>query len=117
MNHLETEFEGIKIYHNLEEENKEITVSLIGYLDSNNSPKASAYLNHIPKSIKGINKIVLDLKELNYASSTGIGSLTSLLIICKKEALELELLNPTKKILDVISLLGFTSFFHIKETV
>jgi len=76
---------------------------------------ATDFLNNIPEEIKGLNKIILNLEGLNYASSTGIGTFTSLLVTCKKMGIELELTNLASKIYDVINVLGFTSFFKIKR--
>lgn len=115
MDFSEIELEGIRLFHENVDDEKKLTVFLNGYLDSANSPKASGFLNAIPENINGIKKIVLDLNGLTYASSTGIGSFTALLIVCKKKSVELELINISKKILDVFSLLGFTAFFTVKE--
>jgi len=109
------ELEGIKLNYNAADENNCLTVYLTGYLDTINSTKVTPFLNKIPLKEKGISKIILNMEGLTYVSSTGIGSLTSLLITCKKLDIELELINLQKKIYDVILLLGFTSFFSIKE--
>jgi len=108
-------FEGIELkYGDINEENS-LEVHLDGYLDTINSIQLTPQLNAITSDIKGLRKIVLNLKGLTYASSTGIGAFTSLLISCKQKEIYLVLLNVNKKILDVISLLGFTSFFDIRS--
>lgn len=108
-------YEGIELsYGTIDDENC-LTVSLIGYLDTINSTKISPHLTNITNNIKGLRKIILNLEKLTYASSTGIGAITSLLIACKQKEIELELFNLNRKINDVISLLGFTSFFKIRS--
>lgn len=109
------DFDGIKLIYGQIDEDNTITVYLDGYLDSINSTKISPHLINITHSIRGLGKITLNLEGLTYASSTGIGAFTSLLIECKKKEIELELINVNRKIIDVISLLGFTSFFKIRS--
>lgn len=108
-------FEGIELSYGILDDEKSLSVSLTGYLDTINSTKISPHLSDITNSIKGLRKIVLNLEKLTYASSTGIGAMTSLLITCKQKEIELELINVNRKIIDVIALLGFTSFFKIRS--
>lgn len=108
-------FEGIKLEYGEPNEENTLVASLVGYLDSTNSTKISPHLSAITQNAKGLKKIVLNLEKLTYASSTGIGAITDLLISCKQMEIDLELLNVNRKINDVIGLLGFTTFFNIRS--
>jgi anti-anti-sigma factor len=110
----EISFEGITMYHDGLSDQYVLTICLEGYLDSINSSKAIEFFNKTISVCKGLKKIELDLSKLTYASSTGIGAFTALLMSCKKGNISLELVNVGSKILDVITLLGFSSFFEIR---
>jgi anti-anti-sigma factor len=64
-----------------------------------------------------IEKIVLDLRDLNYVSSTGIGSFTQLLVQAKQNNIGLLLCSVGVNVRSVLDLLGFTSFFTIIESL
>lgn len=110
----EVEYEGIKMYHSELSDSFTVVISLEGYLDTMNSSKVPDFLNTALSSCKGTKKVQLDLLKLTYASSTGIGAFTAILLSCKKQNIELELVHVASKIYDVILLLGFDSFFTIR---
>jgi anti-anti-sigma factor len=63
----------------------------------------------------GAGELVLDLKGLTYASSGGIGILMSILTLTRVSAIDLKLKSPTVKVMSVMKLLGFDTFFTIIE--
>lgn len=115
MKNDEMNFQGININHSGLSENFVVTIYLEGYLDSINSSKIIEFFNSTLSSCKGTKKVILDLMKLTYVSSTGIGAFTALLMSCKKQSIDLELIHVSSKIMDVITLLGFSSFFVIRE--
>lgn len=66
---------------------------------------------------EGYNSVILDMAGVNYASSMGIGAITELLKNVSKKGGKLILLDIQPKVLDVFSLLGFTSFLTIANSL
>jgi len=66
---------------------------------------------------EGYNNVILDMAGVNYASSMGIGAITELLKNVSKKGGKLILLDIQPKVLDVFSLLGFTSFLTIANSL
>lgn len=60
-------------------------------------------------------KCILDLGELGYISSAGIGALALFLQQLRRQGGDLVLLRPTPKVLKVLDLLGFTRIFTIVQ--
>lgn len=110
------EFKGISIDIQELNELRELTVYLEGFIDSLNSPPILAYLTEKLRDRNGLKIITLNFQKLTYISSTGIGVLTSLLMDCKKRNIDLKLSDVNGKILDVITLLGFSAFFTIENS-
>lgn len=111
----EVEYDGINVINDGLDEKLSLKLHLNGYLDTMNANDITTYFTDTLSTQKGIKKLILDLSGLTYASSSGIGSFTSLLMNCKKQNIELELCCVHPKIKDVIDLLGFTAFFTIKD--
>lgn len=61
------------------------------------------------------NKILLDLGNLSYISSAGIGALMVLLQQLRRQQGELVLFQPSPKVYKILDLLGFTRIFHITD--
>lgn len=93
-----------------------LVLELQGYLDTENS---SLFLEFVRTLLKEEERrsLVLDMEGLTYASSTGLGAMTSLLIDCRDSQVSLELCRIRPKVHSVMDLLGFTSFFSISEDV
>jgi anti-sigma B factor antagonist len=64
---------------------------------------------------KGLKRILLNLGEVNYIDSSGIGELVSSLTAAKKEGGELKLLNPTKRVLDLLQITKLHTLFDVKN--
>ena len=64
---------------------------------------------------KGHKKIVLNLAEVNYVDSSGIGVLVSSLSSVRKQGGELKLVNVTKRIRDLLQITKLYSLFDIKD--
>ncbi len=64
---------------------------------------------------KGQKKILLNLAEVNYIDSSGIGELVSAFTSCKNQGGELKLLNLTKKVHDLLQITKLYTVFDVRE--
>ena len=64
---------------------------------------------------KGNKKILLNLGDVNYIDSSGIGELVSAFTTVKNQGGELKLLNLTKKVKDVLQLTKLYTVFDVYD--
>ena len=64
---------------------------------------------------KGNKKIVLNLQNVNYIDSSGIGELVSAFTTTKNQGGELKLLNLTKKVNDLLQITKLYTVFDVKD--
>ena len=64
---------------------------------------------------KGSNKILLNLGDINYIDSSGIGELVSAYTTSKNQGGELKLLNLTKKVHDLLQITKLYTVFDVKD--
>src|ERR1700730_5342519 len=64
---------------------------------------------------KGQKKIVLNLADVNYIDSSGIGELVSAFTTAKNQGGELKRLNLTKKVHDLLQITKLYTVFDVKE--
>ena len=64
---------------------------------------------------KGQKKILLNLGEVNYIDSSGIGELVSAFTTVKNQGGELKLLNLTKKVHDLLQITKLYTVFDVKD--
>lgn len=64
---------------------------------------------------KNQKKILLNLGEVNYIDSSGIGELVSAFTTVRKQGGELKLLNLTKKVHDLLQITKLYTVFDVKE--
>src|SRR5258705_13681142 len=64
---------------------------------------------------KGQKKILLNLGDVNYIDSSGIGELVSAFTAAKKQDGEVKLLNLTKKIHDLLQITKLYTVFDVKD--
>ena len=64
---------------------------------------------------KGQKRILLNLRDVNYIDSSGIGELVSAFTAAKKQGGELKLLNLTKKVHDLLQITKLYTVFDVKE--
>jgi anti-sigma B factor antagonist len=62
--------------------------------------------------IPGAKRIVLDLKDVNYIDSSGIGALVSVYLAAGRAKCHLELANPQPRIRDLFELSRLTAVFE-----
>jgi anti-sigma B factor antagonist len=65
--------------------------------------------------INGGRKIVLNLKDVNYVDSSGIGELVRTYTSVTREGKQLKLLNLTKKIRDLLVITKLLTVFQVYE--
>jgi len=70
------------------------------------------YVESSPRSSK---KILLNLGDINYIDSSGIGELVSAFTTVKNGGGELKLLNLTKKVHDLLQITKLYTVFDIKD--
>ena len=64
---------------------------------------------------KGSNKILLNLADINYIDSSGIGELVSALTAVKNAGGSLKLLQLTKKVKDLLQITKLYTVFDVKD--
>jgi len=84
------------------------TIVLIGRLDASQAEKAKQIFEDITESK------VIDLKDLEYISSLGLGILFSTQIRLKEKGHQLKLINMNDHIRDVFKYTSFDKMFEIE---
>ena len=64
---------------------------------------------------KGQKKILLNLGEINYIDSSGIGELVTAFTTVRKQGGDLKLLNLTKKVHDLLQITKLYTVFDVKD--
>jgi anti-sigma B factor antagonist len=64
---------------------------------------------------KGVKKILLNMGEVNYVDSSGLGELVSAYTSAKNQQAEVKLLSLTKKVQDLLQLTKLVTVFDIEN--
>ena len=88
----------------------EYTFMLDGRLDTKTSPKLDDKINEI---VNDANKIIIDLKDLEFISSAGLRVLLGTLQVMEGKGV-MVVLNPSPAVMEVFVLTGFNRLFNIK---
>ena len=91
-------------------ENNELTIKLVGRLDTTTSPNLEAELK---KSINDVKKLTFDFSELEYISSAGLRVLLSAQKVMNKQG-QMIVLNANDEIKEVFDITGFTDILTIQ---
>lgn len=86
-----------------------LTVS--GFLDSYTSPRLKAVFEKLYS--RGEMTVIVDMRDLLYISSTGIGTLMGALSLSESTKGAVKLCNVPEKIMGIISMLGFDQVLSI----
>ena len=89
-----------------------LAVKIIGRLDTNTAPELD---NELKGDLEAVERIELDLKDLDYISSAG---LRTILVIHKQMAAKrgsLVVLHPKDEVMEVFDMTGFSSFLNIED--
>ena len=93
-----------------QQDNKTLTVSLIGDLDTMTSPNLEASLS---ESLNGIDRLVFDFSELNYISSAGLRVILATQEIMNKQG-KMVIRNISDEIKKIFEVVGFINFINIE---
>ena len=85
--------------------------NLSGYIDAHTVLEFEKAVNQAIES--GMKSAVLDLGDLVYISSAGIGAMMGLARRLSQDGGDLVLMNPTPKVFKILDGLGFTKIFKI----
>ena len=92
-------------------ENGTLTLGLTGRLDTVTAPQLEKV---IQGEMDGIQKLILDLADLEYISSAGLRVLlTAQKIMSRKDGMEIR--NPNELVMEVFEVTGFTDILDIRE--
>ena len=95
--------------------NNDIDVLLLnGYLDAHTSPDLEEAFKNLLKENKY--KIVVNLKDLLYISSAGLGVFMAFIEEIRNNAGDIKFCCMSQKIFNVFDLLGFPLLYEIYET-
>jgi len=86
-------------------------LALRGYLDAHTVSDFEAYMDRAIE--QGMLRFLVDISELNYMSSAGIGAIMSLTQRLRRADGELVLLRPSEKVFKILEKLGFTRIFRL----
>ena len=89
-----------------------LIVKLVGRLDTNTAPVLD---NDLKDDVDSVEKLELDLKELDYISSAG---LRTVLVLHKKLTAKkgtLVVMHPKDEVMEVFDMTGFSSFLNIED--
>lgn len=88
-----------------------ILIGISGFLDAHTVTNFETKMDELVNV--GKIKVVIDMQQLNYISSAGIGAIMGLTQRLRKLGGDLVLLNPSEKVFKILDLLGFTKIFRI----
>ena len=88
----------------------EYTFALDGRLDTITSPDLEGQINSV---VSDASKLILDLAELEYISSAGLRVLLGAVQEMEDKG-EMVVRHPTKSVMDVFVLTGFSNLFNIE---
>jgi anti-anti-sigma factor len=90
-----------------------LEVRIAGYLDAHTVDAFEQTAERLLSQPQ--NKVILNIAELSYISSAGIGALMVFLQQLRRREGDMVLLQPVPKVLKVLDLLGFTRIFAIAQ--
>ena len=96
----------LKRYHQI------YIILLEGELDLYNAPELEKVFQNLIK--KGVKSFVLDLGNINYIDSSGVGMLLKLNSITKEENLDFVMSTVEGEVLNVLNLTNLIKFFPIE---
>lgn len=90
--------------------NDELTINLVGRLDTTTAPELE---NELKSSLENIKSLVLDLVDLDYISSAGLRVLLSAQKIMNAKG-SMVIRNAKSEIMEVFEITGFTDILTIE---
>jgi len=93
-----------------------MVVTLSGSLDNNNGHAFVKDFEAVIRESSGLNSIQLEVTELKYISSSGAGALATIAMAASAKGIDFSLVNPCKKVMMVLCVLGFDKFLCADDT-
>ncbi len=93
-----------------EKNGNELTLFVVGRLDTTTAPQLESELK---QSIGGVEKLILDLKDLEYLSSAGLRVLLSAQKVMNKQG-EMIVRNVNETISEIFEVTGFVEILTIE---
>jgi len=88
-----------------------VALTLRGYLDAHTVNDFETFMD---RSIeRGALRYVMDISDLSYVSSAGIGAIMGLTQRLRRADGEVVLLRPSEKVFKILDKLGFTKIFRL----
>ena len=94
----------------IKKEDKTITIILEGKLDTNTSPSLETKF----KELEDYNKIIVDLKKVDYISSAGLRVLLYMQKEMNKTG-EMIIKNVCSNVMDIFEVTGFSEILNIED--
>jgi len=88
-----------------------VGLTLRGYLDAHTVNEFESFMDHSVE--QGGRRYLLDISNLNYISSAGIGAIMGLTQRLRRSEGEIVLLRPSEKVFKILDKLGFTKIFRL----
>ena len=95
---------------NVEENGSEVVFYVEGKLDTMTSPQLEA---EIEKRIDSANKIIIDVKKLQYVSSAGLRVFLAADQAMEEKGGEMNMRNVPESVMDIFDMTGFTNTLRI----
>lgn len=92
-----------------------LQINLVGRLDSQTSPKVEYELKTIIND-KGYQRLIVNLTEVDYVSSSGLKVLVSAWRLARQHAGDVILTDLQPRIREVFEMIGFDMMFHIYDS-
>lgn len=97
------------------EEKGGLAVGVSGSLELQLSYELQNLLALIVERMEPGRRLAIDLGEVSYISSTGVGALTNALVAARKRNIEVVFRRVPPKVSSILELLGLSSFFAMEE--
>ncbi len=94
-----------------------VRLAIGGSLSLEQSYALQRYLTDLVESLNPGDTLVLDLQEVSYISSTGVGALSNALMLTHRKNIPLHFRNIPPKVAGILELLGLLSFFPLEKSV
>lgn len=101
------------VIERIEQEHYDI-IRLDGALDSFSFPQLEQELNRLREQDR--NQVILDCSNLHYISSVALGALIGFSRRAREQGGDLVLAQLSKKVYNIIELLGFHKILNVKDT-
>lgn len=86
--------------------NQALYILLIGELDEANAPYVRSNLDRVLESEKNFNKVIIDLSQLDFMDSTGIGVMLGRYKKLQQRNIPIYIINPSKQAEKIFQMSG-----------